>query len=264
MYYFVNIFQSYKNKFFSILVLLSNTHDLKRIKGIEFTPREIDVLACILNNRGIKKTASLLSVAPSTAETHVRNIMLKTRSSSRDGIIDFVEQSEELKCLNTHYAYLISESLFIKALTKLEPLIPSQTTIHVDYKFLNKTEFPTFEKIIKYLTLSKVNITQSKSRDQNNLLCSLCPVSFDFLEEIKESLKEKEPHPLPVLYLNFAGEALTGVEEKSILDLKSFATVYDFIFALFKKIFPGINSKEIIETFTQEISSLATIMTPEK
>lgn len=257
MYCCVNIFRSYKDKVFSILVLLSNTHDLKRIKGIEFTPREIDVLACILNNRGIKKTASLLSVAPSTAETHVRNIMLKTRSSSRDGIIDFVEQSEELKCLNTHYAYLISESLFIKALTKLEPLIPSQTTIHVDYKFLKKTEFPTFEKIIKYLTLSKVSITQSKSRDQNNLLCSLCPVSFDFLEEIKESLKEKEPHPLPVLYLNFAGEALTGVEEKSILNLKSFATVYDFIFALFKKIFPGINSKEIIETFTQEITSLA-------
>ena len=50
---------------------------LNQINGIKFTYREIDIITCILHNRGEKKIAALLSISPRTVNTHVHNITLK-------------------------------------------------------------------------------------------------------------------------------------------------------------------------------------------
>lgn len=64
---------AYKNK----EIILSQCADytqLCSIKGINFTCREIDVIACILHGRVTKKIAIFLSISYKTVETHVRNI----------------------------------------------------------------------------------------------------------------------------------------------------------------------------------------------
>ena len=76
---------------------------LKVIKNIKFTFREIDIISCIIHNRGEKKIALLLSVAPRTISTHVRNIMNKLGCNSKDQIIDFIESSGMSSIIREYY-----------------------------------------------------------------------------------------------------------------------------------------------------------------
>lgn len=92
------------------------------IKNINFIPREIDVMACLLNARGTSKISSLLEIAPSTILTHIHNIMLKIGCHSREGIIDFIEHSCKTLLIKEHYRRLILENLFIKSLKEISKL----------------------------------------------------------------------------------------------------------------------------------------------
>ena len=62
---------------------------LSEISNTSFTKREIDVLSCLLHNRGEKKIAEILSISHRTVETHISNIKMKLSGRSRDQIIDF-------------------------------------------------------------------------------------------------------------------------------------------------------------------------------
>ena len=76
---------------------------LAEINGIKFTIREIDIIACIIHNRGDKKIATVCNIAVTTVSTHARNIMTKLGSHSKDQIIDFVEKAGAFKALGEHY-----------------------------------------------------------------------------------------------------------------------------------------------------------------
>ncbi len=89
---------------------------LTLIDGISFTPREIDVIACLLHVRGTSKIASLLNISPTTVVTHVQNIMEKIKCNSRENVIDFVERSHSLALLKKYYAHLMVYLAFEKAL----------------------------------------------------------------------------------------------------------------------------------------------------
>ena len=66
---------------------------LQELSGIKFTLREIDIMSCILHNRGEKKIANILSISHRTVGTHTRNIMNKIGlNNSREYIIDKVEK----------------------------------------------------------------------------------------------------------------------------------------------------------------------------
>src|SRR5436190_21266292 len=67
--------------------------DLSVIKEISFTPREIDIISCLMHMRGPHKISSLLVISPNTVVAHIRNIRLKIGCNSREGIIDFIEKS---------------------------------------------------------------------------------------------------------------------------------------------------------------------------
>lgn len=95
---------------------------LKRIREVDFTQREIDVIACLLNGRSSKTISSFLNVSPRTVETHVRNIMHKLECHSRGSIIDFIEKSDEYTAIKNYYSLLLNyeafEKILIKALDK--------------------------------------------------------------------------------------------------------------------------------------------------
>src|SRR5438034_6793800 len=85
---------------------------LATINGINFTHREIDVIACLVNGRGTSKTAACLFISPRTVITHIRNIMLKLDCNSRESIIDFIEKSPKLSVLRKYYLSLGIHSTF--------------------------------------------------------------------------------------------------------------------------------------------------------
>ncbi len=77
---------------------------LRTIRRIRFTPREMDVLACVVNNRAPRKTmATLLDIGVRAAETHMRNILQKLNMSAWEHVRDFVEASPELAEVNKHF-----------------------------------------------------------------------------------------------------------------------------------------------------------------
>ena len=75
-------------------------HHLFEISGVKFTLREMDIISCILHNRGEKKIATLLSISYKTVSAHVHNIMNKLSHSSREYIIDYIEKSGKLQIIN--------------------------------------------------------------------------------------------------------------------------------------------------------------------
>ena len=75
----------------------------------QLTDRELDVVACLLNGRTVKKTALLLNIYPRTVETYLRNLMIKLQCNSRDHLIDFITKTNQLNIIREHYAKIIGE-----------------------------------------------------------------------------------------------------------------------------------------------------------
>ncbi|MBX9804986.1 MAG: LuxR C-terminal-related transcriptional regulator [Alphaproteobacteria bacterium] len=92
---------------------------LKSVNGVKFTPREIDVIACLLSGKGSKTIAHFLSIEEKTVETHKYNIMRKLECNSKEGIIEFIEKSDKFSVLKQHYLTLLSEAIFEKHLSKI-------------------------------------------------------------------------------------------------------------------------------------------------
>ncbi|MFK8040590.1 MAG: helix-turn-helix transcriptional regulator [Rickettsiaceae bacterium] len=151
----------------------SEYKELQSVKDKNFTIREIDIIACLIHNRGEKKIAALLSISPRTVSAHVRNIMQKLACNSREGIIDFVEKSGKLNLLKNHYNILLINATFQNYLVKIGKLynrnafnieIISKETIKVD-------QIPILQELKNHLKLANVNLTISqamaKSTDKN-------------------------------------------------------------------------------------------------
>ena len=103
---------------------------VETISGIRFTQREIDVIACVLYNRGAT-IPSFLSIAPRTVETHIRNIMQKIRCNSREGIIDFIEKSDKHELIKQYYSMLITSRSFERCLKRIAELRVKKPPIHL-------------------------------------------------------------------------------------------------------------------------------------
>ena len=88
---------------------------LDAIQKISFSTREVDILACLIGCRTAKKIASLLLLSPRTVENYIRNLTIKIECNSRDGIITFIEQSDQLGLLQDHYKQLRVQAEFEKS-----------------------------------------------------------------------------------------------------------------------------------------------------
>jgi tetratricopeptide (TPR) repeat protein/DNA-binding CsgD family transcriptional regulator len=96
--------------------LTHSPSSIKLISGIKFTPREIDILACLLTRRTAKDIASNLSLSRRTVENYIHNIMERTERNSRERIIDFLEKSDQLPSLRK-----LSDTLIPPTIPSSEP-----------------------------------------------------------------------------------------------------------------------------------------------
>lgn len=155
---------------------------LKLINDINFTAREIDLIACLLSGRTTKGAASLLSISPKTAETHIYNAMSKAGVSSRDGLISFIEKSQKMALVQQYYNLLVVHAAFMECLAKVAKLKKSKasqsysllcphkplanllksnlkthlqkTGLKIEVKYLKDSERPNLEKFSEEDTLT--------------------------------------------------------------------------------------------------------------
>lgn len=76
---------------------------LKKIQGIAFTKREIDVVACLTSGRTLKGISNFLNIHYKTLEVHMANIRQKLGVSVRDYIIETLENLPEYALLKSRY-----------------------------------------------------------------------------------------------------------------------------------------------------------------
>jgi len=132
---------------------------LQEISGIKFTFREVDIIACILHNRGEKKIASLLSISYRTVGVHVRNIMSKLGYSSREYIIDAVEKSGKQQYVRQYYFYLVTESSFEKTLQKIAALVNRSGIVYLtDFSMATKEDRKSLLQIEHNLSLANITL----------------------------------------------------------------------------------------------------------
>lgn len=144
---------------------------LATLNGIRFTPREIDIIACILNGRSAKTIPSLLSIAPKTVAAHIENIRSKAGCSSRESIIDFVENSEKYVLIkNEYYLGLLTQISFEKCLRKFFKVVSShEVACSLIYAQGDKINFALIHQLKQHLNLAGINVESKIKKGQTSL-----------------------------------------------------------------------------------------------
>lgn len=142
---------------------------LATIKGVKFTFREIDIIACIISNRGDKKIADICGISPATVSTHTHNIMVKTGCNAKDQIIDWIESSSVLKIIKEYYLTLLIKSNFEKTLRKIANHI-NKNSINCYCESTAESINPLlYHSIKKHLQLANIVLLNTKSDPIANL-----------------------------------------------------------------------------------------------
>ncbi len=149
---------------------------LKHAYNIQFTKREIDIIACILNGRtSHKEIASLLFITPKTIETNKSNINRKIRNATHKSIRDFLEESPNYNKVKSHYKFLLNQYNFEYALSKINHLIKKKGSIDKQICFIHVNKYNIccrkIQKLIGHLKASGlpiVNQNLSEFKEQKD------------------------------------------------------------------------------------------------
>lgn len=185
---------------------------LKNINGLTFTPREIDILACIISGRTAKKIATFLSISSRTVGTHIYNIMLKIGCNSQEHIIDFIEKSDNFILLKKHYLNLQIQTIFVQELKKIIPKIKKKLP---SCKLLFDSEQKNesyFSYLLEYhLKIIGLKITMEDKKGTEGIKY--------FIDTIDRKQDDYIIYNLP---LEFSKQFLTGSNKVEIIQLPYF------------------------------------------
>lgn len=153
--------------------------ELEIINDIKFTLKEIDVISALINGKSIKSIAALLNLSPKTVETHLRNIKQKLNCSSKETVIDFIENSNKYLLFNKHYTNLLINAEFERLLNKI-----GKIGQEIAVKCSN-----VCNKAIQHLSICNIKIN-----DNSNIIFN-CNVKdyyldfLDFIQKLKQDIK---------------------------------------------------------------------------
>jgi len=163
------------NTYQSRIEEIYNRH-FQEIAGANFTLREIDIIVCIVHNRGEKKIGELLSISYRTVGAHLRNIRSKFGCVSREDIIDAVEKSGKLQYVRQYYCYLVSELLLNKTLRRIGKIVNnSGINCSADFNNIIDEENILWKQIQQHLTLANISIPEANKSDK--AACHLWAIS---------------------------------------------------------------------------------------
>lgn len=246
------------------------SNHLASISGIKLTHREIDIIAFILNGRSAKKIASFLDISPKTVETHTRNIMQKVGVNSREGLIDFIENSGKLWLFKKYYLSLLVHAIYERALSGirlLDHLRKATCLIILDSEGLAESPFT---KLLKK-SLQSVNIkTRSYRLTSTEPFLSKLPPSSYTIYLIEAPLENHPPdsdqkklidflinktastHSLFVFGSEHPSNFLQNINPRTFIALKEYPHPYFVILEIFKKLLSQPSLQKTIDAFKDQ------------
>ena len=212
------------------------------INGINLTQREVDVISCIINVRGTKKIATILSISLRTAERHIQNIMLKMRCNSQEGIKDFIESSESLPFIKRHYFYLLVKNKFEQQLKKISLLVRKKNTICF---IKDEQNSANKDLLVKYLELSGIKVVLKQEEFAN----SESPILNILSKESVHEIEAKDLTQSNNIYILFDNE-INHVESRELDNIYIIPCNNNEYYYTFLKILalllPDININEFV------------------
>lgn len=224
---------------------------MRQITDINFTQREIDILAYLLGGRSAKRIASFLDISPRTVEHHIRNIMMKLECHSQEKIKDLIQKSELYHELTNHYARLQVDFIFSEELRKIASELRSKTIICL---FVceqdKKEERDYFTKLAKYLSTagvtSHIEIENHPTHpaDINTIHVNnkINPIHFMI------QYSSDNTNILKVSKINTSKESIISTD-LGTLHLTEVKNHYHVIFMILQKLFPELSFVLNIEAF---------------
>lgn len=256
-----------------------NDH-LAIISGIKFTPREIDVIACLLGGRTTKTICQFLSIEEKTVETHKHNIMRKLDANSKEGIINFIEKSDKLPSIKQHYLDLLSQVLFEKSIQEALNLPGKKGMIcSIIYWREQEQKTPLVNQLEKHLKLAGFKLSleaRENYRSLNHLIhnlesqvldCTIYMVSAKLLEQFRSDeskgkqeifpfIQKASQNPGSVIFLLNQENAITGlpseIQNAGYVNFEEQEDYYLSVFEILKKMMPDKNLDKIIADFRKQ------------
>ncbi len=221
------------------------------INGIEFTRREIDVIACLLNGRKTGTIALPLSISPRTVDGYLSSVRKKLGCSSSQSILPLVEKSGKLPLFRMHYLSLLKRDAFEKCLKKLSVQLKKQNLKYVilhwadgDYQEILLTKLKDYlqmigiEAVLYFIKDQKTfdDLIHSEKLSGTSSLLYVGPEAL--IPQLKETLEKVsiKLHPL-------------------ILDKET--DYYNFILSTLKELIPTITLTEMFTEFEQHKKNIA-------
>lgn len=240
-----------------------------QINQITFTNREIDVISCVLNSRGVKKIADILSISPRTVETHLQNIYKKIGGNSQENIIDFVEKSEQLKPIKEHYLNLLIMTVFERQLKQLSFLTRKRKFFCSIVCTIEEAKEPTLQRIAKHLKLAGLEIELSNK--DNNKISSLGNTDnrhniYLLSKENIDSLLVEESFEVKRKDLFLVKDSATQIliskrqlelsVKDHIINLSTEEQYFQNVFYIINELAPGIDLNKFIDGFQKLRASI--------
>lgn len=241
-------------------------NQLETINNVLFTAREIDTIACVLHMRGSSKIASILDIAPRTAETHIVNIKRKIDNNSREGVIDFVERSGKFFLVRKHYQNLMIQADFNKKLKSLANSTLNNAPVCYFFCCNEKCRGSIIPIIQTHLKLTgiKLNICSISEEliepKQEEHFIYVISNQVDDQYIILKALQEAKHKPSCFTFLviekinHNLSQKLAGT---AYIDFSGSKNYYLMIFEIFKRLSPKISFDNIIsqlECYQQSIT----------
>ncbi len=122
---------------------------IKRFNNIVFTPRELDILACMAVGMTIsKEIAQALGTSPKTIETHIAHVLTKIQGKKRHDIVSFIrKEGLQQELSDIYYHQILSKEI------SSQPIV-SQDSFLLDFlRILKKNLKKPRAKLVGVLVL---------------------------------------------------------------------------------------------------------------
>lgn len=185
---------------------------LSVVNGIKFTPRECDVLSCVMSTRGEKKIAAICSIAPKTVSVHVHNIMNKLRCNSKEQIVDFVEKAGASKLFRECYAHLLARYYFDETLSKIAKTLPKEAIwCSIDF---SAEEEVLYKEVVEDLLAVGIKLLHSKKSEPCKIFDLSKIKSDSYYEDLLSAVADAYNQEIGSIISEFAAK-LSSVKELS-------------------------------------------------
>lgn len=234
---------------------------LHTVSNINLTIREVDVIACLIKNKGDKKIADLLSISYRTVNTHVSNISKKFRCNSRGDIIDLIEQSGKLRYIHQYYFNLLMFSLFKMHLKKIGVINHAAVVCSIQDNNSTKNSKILLQQIIQSLKIANIIIVESQEISK-----SILPIISVRQATCTSNLLSTSSNPdnlsSSVSVLLDKTVDISVLKDIEYIDFTELAHYYFSVLKLIKKIMNTSKVNGIIQDFQEAYYNLHTSCDP--